>query len=88
MKRLAVCACVLFIAAISGGFWHGGPGALQTFKGKNWNDVLKQVPCNLVSMDGQGYKVNAILIVGSEPPLKQPVLTKENQVKQLEKQCP
>lgn len=92
MQRLALAVALSLAPTFA---WAGsmtllgaGSAPLQTFQGPNWHKVLEDVPCNLISKDGQGFKLNAILIVGGDAPRTQPTLTGANEVKQIEKQCP
>jgi hypothetical protein len=64
---------------------HGS--APPTFEGKLGMKVLEKVPCQLVTMVGQDFKISATLVVDGKI-FKNPTITEEVRLRELERKCP
>jgi hypothetical protein len=82
-NKLALFAAALFMAVAFGGWTHG---SAPTFEGANWHEVLEKVPCQYVTKVGKDLKIAVTLVVDGKT-FKNPTITEEDRIKELEKRC-
>lgn len=62
--------------------------AIPAFKGSTLKQVLAEVPCSYISLNGKDLKIQGVsLIVNGEPETMPLTLTKQDEIEAVEKSC-